>query len=253
MSELVTVGCDPEVGIYDGGVPIPAIGLVGGSKAYPIEVVDGTLQEDNVWAEIGITPATTAEQFVSRIDSVLSQLQEKVHPYTVGFPTSWYFEYEDLKRLGRAALEAGCNPDTCFYTGLDNPKPDMRGGLRTCGGHIHIGTKQPAPLVTFAMDIEAGLPSVLIDRDDVRRTLYGRAGCYREKPYGVEYRTLSNFWLNSKSLKSWAFEVAVSAVNNAEHWIDSAIEDREIIQQCINSNDIELANKLIKKYGVRVP
>jgi hypothetical protein len=52
----------------------------------------------------------------------------------------------------------------------------------------------------MALDAFVGLPSVAWDQQQGRREHYGLAGLYRKKTYGddiggVEYRTLSNFWL----------------------------------------------------------
>jgi len=43
--------------------------------------------------------------------------------------------------------------------------------------------------------------STQVDPDTVRRNLYGKSGAMRFKPYGVEYRVLSNFWLTSADRK----------------------------------------------------
>lgn len=53
------------------------------------------------------------------------------------------------------------------------------------------------------LDILLGNTSVLIDRDPhaaERRKVYGRAGEYRLPKHGLEYRTLSNFWLRAYPL-----------------------------------------------------
>ena len=51
------------------------------------------------------------------------------------------------------------------------------------------------------MDYTLGLDSLLLDSDTRRRSMYGRAGSFRFKEYGIEYRTLSNFWIkNNKSI-----------------------------------------------------
>src|SRR3546814_1862742 len=55
------------------------------------------------------------------------------------------------------------------------------------------------------LDWYLGLWSLGKDKDKVRRSLYGKAGACRIKPYGVEYRVLSNFWIKNKKsrLETW--------------------------------------------------
>ncbi len=40
------------------------------------------------------------------------------------------------------------------------------------------------------------MPAIILDKDKVRTRNYGKPGNFRPKPYGMEYRTLSNFWIN---------------------------------------------------------
>ena len=89
----------------------------------------------------------------------------------------------------------------------ENNPPSLDGtNLRSCGGHLHIGFDRAKndmmarPHLVRILDLVAGVPSIIIDKDKDRRKLYGKAGAHRPKmieagdPYdGVEYRTLSNF------------------------------------------------------------
>jgi hypothetical protein len=65
------------------------------------------------------------------------------------------------------------------------------------------------------LDIVLGNTCVMIDRDPLqkeRRKHYGRAGEYRLPDHGLEYRTLSNFWLRDYALASFVFGMARYAV-----------------------------------------
>ena len=98
-----------------------------------------------------------------------------------------------------------------------NPKPTCEDkNLRSCGGHVHVGTKHDPIHVVKAMDIYLGVPSLKLDPDKQRRKLYGKAGAFRFKSYGVEYRTLSNFWIWSKELQEWVFKQTNKALEHIE-------------------------------------
>jgi hypothetical protein len=70
-------------------------------------------------------------------------------------------------------------------------------------------------LITIC-DCLLGLPSIMLDRNPMqreRRTLYGMAGEYRKPDHGVEYRTLSNFWLRSPVLADFVAQMAGMCVD----------------------------------------
>lgn len=127
-------------------------------------------------------------------------------------------------------------------------------------GHIHLGApelknQQLVEDVVKVLDLFLGLPSVLIDSERERRKLYGRAGCFRfGKSYtGLEYRVLSNFWLQSEELMGWVYDNTQAAINfiNEGKTIDK--EDESKIQIGINEYVEEFALELISKYGINIP
>jgi len=97
------------------------------------------------------------------------------------------------------------------------------------------------------MDIVAGNTCVLVDRDESnakRRVIYGRAGEYRIKKYGIEYRVLSNFWLKGYVLWSMATALLRNAVGIYRAGLaDELISKFDIkkVRDAINNNDKHLA------------
>lgn len=259
MSKIL-IGCDPEVFIKHttAGV-ISGIGLIGGSKSAPRPVEDGTLQEDNVLAEIGIVPAATEDEFVHRVNSVLGQLRthlKSVHSdLDFLIASSHVMDAEELQHP--AALEFGCEPDFNAWTGLMNPRPSAADELlRTAGGHIHIGYDTPADKrdVIKACDVLIGIPSVFKDNDHTRMNLYGGSGAYRPKPYGVEYRTPSNYWLSSDDLKRWIYQQAVKAVAAASdtQFMELVNANESRITRAINRADRDIAADLCHTFSIAV-
>lgn len=121
-------------------------------------------------------------------------------------------------------------------------------------GHIHVGYDKPdwddQLALIKAMDIFLGVPSIIIDPDKLRKQMYGKAGAHRIKKYGVELRTLSNFWLKDQDTINFAFEGVAKAVEfvnagGVERLTD--IQQLEI-QTCINTGDEFLAMKLVNEF-----
>jgi len=111
-----------------------------------------------------------------------------------------------MAALPDTAKELGCDPDYNAYTLLPNPRPDGERPFRTAAGHVHVGWGADIPVdnsehmeicASFVkmMDATVGMYMTFIDREPRRRELYGKAGAFRPKSYGVEYRTPSNAWI----------------------------------------------------------
>lgn len=262
-----TVGSDAEVLLKNkDNKYISAIGLIHGTKTNPRKTEHGYVQEDNVLAEFNVNPAHTEEEFIENTNLILSDLKSIIKPLDLSIDISATALFDDDQLSSFKAKEAGCDPDFDAWSLSVNDKPSLRDtNMRSCGGHLHIAFNfanddmlNRAKLVRV-MDFVAGVPSVLMDRDTARRSLYGKAGAHRFKavnngdPYdGVEYRSLSNFWLQSDELMGWAFRTAKLSVGNFKELSEIADSLSEDIVTTINNSDRAMAEKLISEYQLEV-
>ena len=99
------------------------------------------------------------------------------------------------------------------------------------------------------MDAVLGLESLTLDPDDRRKEMYGKAGCFRFKKFGVEYRTLSNFWIKDNESITWAYNKTLEAVELVNSGIiDVIISKFEMrIKNAIDNNDKYESKSLLKE------
>jgi Phage phiEco32-like COOH.NH2 ligase-type 2 len=143
----------------------------------------------------------------------------------------------------------GCEPDFNAWTLKANPSPQPpHPFMRSAGGHIHVETKEDPVEVVRAMDVYLGVPSVLMDEGEDRKQLYGTAGAHRIKPYGVEYRTLSNFWIFEKKYVDWVWAQTERSIAN----LGVADRYQDLILEAINNNNKEVAQELVKELNLEV-
>ncbi len=263
--QTVLIGADPEVFVGRNGQVLSAIGLIGGSKSEPLRVDAGALQEDNVLLEYNIDPAASLAEFSYRIKHVLSQGVDSLSRFQLEVQaslSSHIYDDETFSALPDAAFVFGCEPDYNAWSCMENVFPqDVNPKLRTAGGHIHIGyshlekvTMEKSEDIIRMCDIVLGIPSVLMDRDDRRKQLYGKGGAMRYKKYGPEYRSLSNFWIFSDELIAWAYAQAVRAYEdkgNLQAYCD-ALGGGDEIQRIINTNDKAAAARAVGILGLEV-
>lgn len=123
--------------------------------------------------------------------------------------------------------------------------------------HIHIGYDDPNEETNIEivkmLDLHLSVPGVLLDGDTMRRELYGKAGCYRHKKYGVEYRTLSNFWLSGPNLINWVATATFMALGKMNAGQKVSFDLELIIQDIINNNDIAGATTIVDDYNLLMP
>lgn len=223
------IGCDPEVFVLGpDGQPVSAYGLIPGSKTDPMKVRNGMVQVDGMALEFGIDPAATKEEFVFRVKDVMQQLQDMLPKgHTLKRDSSVAFFAEEIMKVQpEEALELGCDPDYNAYTLDKNPRPQLpAANLRSAGGHIHVGwgnkfdtvnTEHIKACAALAceMDYYVGAASLAWDKDALRRSIYGAAGAFRPKPYGMEYRSTSNQWIMNEDLMGFVYDATVTAIQS---------------------------------------
>lgn len=247
---MFTIGADPELFFRDNSKCVSVIGHLGGSKDNPFDIGNGcAIQEDNVAAEFCIPPAANVEAFINGIAFALSDLSRRANDLGLVLAdnvASHSFDEQELRHPD--AQRFGCDPDYNAWTGEVNPKPKASDpNLRSAGGHVHVGTEKDPLEVIKAMDLFLGVQSTIMDPDKRRRDLYGKAGCYRWKPYGAEYRTLSNFWIWNPDRIKWVYHRTKQAESFAETY-NFTKEDEELITNTINNNNSETYQLLLDKF-----
>jgi hypothetical protein len=260
MTVEIKLGCDPELFMADiTGKLRASCGLIGGSKMHPLPLPIGdgyAVQEDNVAIEFNTPPASSAKEFVASVKKAMTFLGDVVreqHGFTIVNVSAASFPKDELEHP--AAQEFGCDPDFNAWTMRKNPRPKADdASLRSCGGHVHVGFKPGAldgPKLIRAMDLYLGVPSVLMDKGELRKQLYGKAGAFRKKSYGMEYRTLSNFWVFDDRLTQWVWENTERAVQAVDSQF--AIDDyRDSILDAINNNNKDAARFLAQECKLEV-
>lgn len=253
------LGCDPEIFVAESGNVRSIIGKLGGTKEepMPLPIGDGFMvQEDNVALEFNIPPSNSKEEFVSNIVKATAFLEGHVNNrYNFNFYKQSAVSFPDEELDDPRAFVFGCDPDFNAWTGRPNPRPRADDkNLRSCGGHVHIGSSHlglDQRAVIRACDLFLGVPSVLMDNGELRKQLYGKAGAYRPKSYGQEYRTLSNFWVFDDKLMAWVWDSVALALDAVSNNFDVESEQRNIIT-AINKNDKKAAQSLVDKYNLLV-
>lgn len=217
------IGSDPELFVRNGAGFLSGHLFPCGTKAAPRKTTNGAVQVDGIALEFNTKPAATRDEFVANLKAVLGDLNAIVAEHAPGayleaVPTA-HVGLDFLRNIPRENSELGCNPDFNAYFMGENPIPDAELPFRTGSGHVHVGFCYPDEELTHdplhfersariarQLDFFLGLPSLDWDADQERRALYGKAGAFRPKPYGMEYRVLSNRWVADDKLAGYVFD-----------------------------------------------
>lgn len=254
--------------------------VVGSERVLPmggLSTGDGKFAIDGVQYEIQPKPEPCRANLINNISSCFKSLQENVlktspDKYKVSFDSVMDVSPEELEVLCPESRVFGCAPSLNHYRKSEskirvNPSIYLK---RSAGGHIHLSSssvfncewdsygysidetlKKRTDVLVPVLDIVVANTCVLIDRDESnkeRRKVYGKPGEFRVKPYGLEYRSLSNFWLRSCQLTSFVLGLARLAVqiaaskpkNDYADLLIKSVPQRNIIKAIIK-NDFDLA------------
>lgn len=258
-----TIGSDAEMfvkTISDKSV-FPVCGLVGGTKQKPKAMGGGGffIQEDNVLLEFNIPVCHTPSEWVKNIRTGVTRAKASM-------PQTLYLDacasgniHEGFLEIEQACV-FGCEPDFNAWTRKVNPRPRVADPtFRSAAAHVHIGWENPTDEerhdLIKAADLFVSVPSILEDPDKKRRELYGKAGAFRIKPYGVEHRVLSNYWIDQGSaMVEYIYHRYASAIRfvNLKRPGEELFKEETAtkIIRAINGCDTKLANELVREYGL---
>jgi hypothetical protein len=259
MNHIQRLGADPEVLLFNEttGKFISSVGLIGGSKDHPMPI-DGegnAVQEDNVTVEFNIPACPTVDDFKRNINKNKEWIMKRAAELGLKMVVKPSARYEPDQLDTYAAQTFGCEPDfDAWRDGRMNPRPRSKDkSLRSAGGHVHIQVDHDTTdilEVVKAMDLFVGCLMLEFDDDKGRRELYGKAGAYRKKDYGVEYRTASNAWIESDERIQWVWDQTEKALEFVASGRTFTEEEGKLIQQCINNSDVEALEQLKKVFAL---
>ena len=277
MEKRHSIGTDPEFFVKnEEGKHINAEKLFPGTKQDPHPMKSGSgLQTDNVAVEFASVPARSTEELIDNIRSTFKEIDAML-PAGHELDATPTAEFDSAELQTEQAQKFGCDPSFCAWDLAENPQPEAADtNMRSTGGHIHVGQVDgdgndflldPYGKINVVriMDVFHGIISVILDNTPEavkRRELYGSAGEHRPKDYGVEYRTLSAFWLKSPTLvmlmDSLLHDVLkivreghhndiINEIEGSDVAVDAIEVSGENIRNIINTGDHAKAQGIIK-------
>lgn len=246
----ILIGCDPELFLRDPNTNafVSGHGVLPGNKLKPHKVSCGAVQIDGTALEFNTDPAESCAEFLANIETVMGEMQRIAGADRV-ISASPVAEYDPdyFKTIPPENLMLGCDPDFNGWTMDMNPAPDPNVTFRTGSGHVHIGwgegfdPQHPDHFFECAalarqMDYYLGVATLLWDPDNRRRDLYGKAGAFRPKPYGMEYRTPSNAWLNKEATRRFVYDASHKAITDLLNGDEKAAKFGDAARDIIDNN-----------------
>jgi hypothetical protein len=223
MSKIL-LGSDPELFFVRDRKFVSAVGRCKGTKQEPFEFQKGfSIHNDNVAVEFNVPPASNVEEWTANHHTALKYCRDvaKEQGCNLKIVSDAVFPDEELD--SPEAKEFGCNPDYSAWNLTDNETPSAETNLRTAGGHIHIGCDlsfREKIQVVRLLDVFVGVPLMMLEPNSRRSQLYGDVGCMRDKDYGVEYRTPSNYWLRTTGMIKDVFNMTMAVVQHRANLVN---------------------------------
>jgi len=241
-----TLGHDSEMGLSQGGEIVSALDVF---NEEVFEDEHGRYFADNMNCEIAINPVSTLADFHKKTEGLLNHIRDRGLTPVM----EQVIRYPERCMKHPLSMVSGCDPDFSAYFQEKNLAPDFTqlDSVRSCGGHMHASLDGASPYwYARWMDALVALPLLKFEQNTGRRELYGKAGCLREKPYGGEYRTLSNVWVEDPARREFVWEMTNKAAELAKTTDPATIDEWWDIPTAIDTHDLDLAQKCIDRLHI---
>lgn len=210
--ENITIGADPEVFIQHkvNGKIIPAYKLLPEyNKENPRDMGNGyAILHDNIMLEGNIPPASSKEEFITNMNGLVTIFNDFIKSRSTNLQLKFADSVEtDSETLNHSIAKIfGCSPYLNAYKDISEIKADDMSELnaRVAGDHHHIGydsmykKETVNKIIAKLFDVFVVLPARTLYNDPIRAKYYGAYGNYRNKPYGLEVRSLGGYFFDPK-------------------------------------------------------
>lgn len=283
-----TLGGDPEFFVVNKDKKVLASDKFFPSKEKPL-IFDGMASQvaggqklrlffDGIQAEMNIGANYCREYMAFNIHQCLKkafiEINKKCKTHHIVLSPSVKVTKQEILKADPEARRFGCMPDFNAYTLTTNTAEidATEHPYRYAGGHIHLGvsssyikkssaegkiakTEDGHIRVIKLLDLIVGIPCILLDSSPeaiIRRSHYGKAGCFRPTPYGIEYRTPSCWWIKSPLTTSLILGLArlawsIASFDKDEELFKLIKCDPEDIRGISDENDREKALEVWKR------
>jgi len=282
IQSLPSLGGDPEFFVANSRGTILASDKFFPSKENKIEFAakesqcrgsrKNKLFFDGIQAEMNIGPNTCREYLTDNIHKCLKKAVEVIgNSNKIILKPSVKVRREIILTADPEARRFGCMPDFNAYTRTASTGEidATRHPYRYAGGHIHLGisssyaskdsheykiakTEEGHIEIIKLLDLVVGIPSILLDNNTAairRRSKYGKAGCFRPTPYGIEYRTPSCFWIKAPELVSLIIGLAriawtLAAYGLHKEFLEKVKYEEQAVRETIDNSDVIKAKEI---------
>ena len=156
---------------------------------------------DNVLLEINTDPVPL-DEFVTHINQ--NKVDVEYFLNECGLKTVWgeaEAEYPQHELCNKQAHAIGCQPfGNAYLLGVPLTPTTYNDNWRYAGGHVHLAYDKnlvPSHYLVKMLDEKFKKVQMKDHKNPRRDSFYGQMGAYREKSYGIEYRSLNNDWFNN--------------------------------------------------------
>lgn len=268
----LTTSADPEVFLEYKGKIVPGFAVLPPKKAPGLSLAGGgRYHEDGFQAEFSPC-ATACHETVAY--SIWQTMTDMVNFASKDIPYVEGSIYEGVRVSDATFVELtpellATGTDDQVALGCDSsenvwghpafsPNNSREFPFRMAGGHIHLGKTHEAKWfhsraerIIRAMDVFLGVPSVALlagIEDPRRRQFYGRAGEFRFQKHGLEYRSLSNAWLQHPALTHLVLNLARGAFRlGTMDWEKDFKYDPGLVRHIINEHDVKAAKAFVEE------
>jgi hypothetical protein len=254
----ISLGADPECFVYSGLKLLPAFEFLPGKGKDVMLYNDGFQAEWKYNHEGAHCQNNLVKYTRERLIELNSLALQKDPKARLSLKNVVRVPQVILDNAHPRHVELGCEPSYNAYNMRGKPVANPRKlPYRFAGGHCHFGTwttqKPNYEKIVKTLDNILGVWSVGVARhidNPIRRQYYGLAGEFRKPKYteglGVEYRVLSNFWLQSPAIMQLTWGIGRMCVRLAHSrygnlWAGNQDETIDVINNC----DYERATKII--------